>query len=203
MAKARPATPRISRQFMPDTSTFEFGPLLAGKDRSGGAAAVLGRHPDHAAKLRITNSGLFGAQAEFWLKSQGSAPPGDSAAAPAGSDRPRSGAKRGSSITATSKGGAAALAAAAAATALKGPFMLHPTSMELGIGESRELAVVALPEAEGLVADVVMCRCGRRGGTKHTAGLAPAKLNSMLCNTKNLSCAMLNSLPFDLPLHAG
>jgi hypothetical protein len=37
-------------------------------------------------------------------------------------------------------------------------FLLHPTSMDLGMDETVELSVYAFPVAEGLVEDVVMCR---------------------------------------------
>lgn len=47
---------------------FEFGPLLAGRDR---ANYQTGCYPEHTAKFRITNNGLFRAHANFWLKSEG------------------------------------------------------------------------------------------------------------------------------------
>ncbi len=58
ITRGRPQTPQVSRQFIQDTGRFEFGPLLAGKDRSGGSAAVVARHPDQTAKLRIINRAL-------------------------------------------------------------------------------------------------------------------------------------------------
>jgi hypothetical protein len=50
------------------SSMFEFGPLLAGRDRTG---YQTGCYPEHTAKFRITNNGLFKARADFWLKSEG------------------------------------------------------------------------------------------------------------------------------------
>lgn len=37
--------------------------------------------------------------------------------------------------------------------------MLHPSSMALGLEETLELSVFAFPLVEGLVDDVIMCRC--------------------------------------------
>jgi hypothetical protein len=78
IAKARPSTPHVKQQFMLPSSVFEFGPVLAGRDR----AALPDGHPDHTAKFRITNNGLFLLHADFWLKSEG--PSADPAAAAAG-----------------------------------------------------------------------------------------------------------------------
>jgi hypothetical protein len=38
------------------------------------------------------------------------------------------------------------------------PVTLYPRSLELGIGEGKALRVMAYPQAEGAVQDVVMCR---------------------------------------------
>jgi hypothetical protein len=69
-AKVRPSTPNVKQQFILPSSVFEFGPLLAGRDRAG---YLTGCYPEHTAKFRITNSGLFPAHADFWLKSEGPA----------------------------------------------------------------------------------------------------------------------------------
>ena len=69
-AKVRPSTPNVKQQFILPSSVFEFGPLLAGRDRTG---YQTGCYPEHTAKFRITNSGLFPARADFWLKSEGPA----------------------------------------------------------------------------------------------------------------------------------
>ncbi len=71
-ARVRPSTPSVSRQYIQASGTFEFGPLLAGKDRS---VYLSGANPEHAAAFRITNNGKFDLRAEFWLKSQGPEPP--------------------------------------------------------------------------------------------------------------------------------
>jgi hypothetical protein len=52
------------------SSVFEFGPLLCGRDRP---AHLDSAHPDHTARFRITNNGLFALHADFWLKSEGPA----------------------------------------------------------------------------------------------------------------------------------
>lgn len=75
LAKARPSTPQVKQQYILPTSVFDFGPVLAGRDRASNPEG----HPDHTAKFRITNNGLFALHAEFWLKSDG-----DSAGAAAG-----------------------------------------------------------------------------------------------------------------------
>lgn len=78
-AKVRPSTPNVKQQFIVPSSMFEFGPLLAGRDRSG---YQTGCYPEHTAKFRITNNGLFKARADFWLKSEGpGADPGHAAGA--------------------------------------------------------------------------------------------------------------------------
>lgn len=58
----------VKQQYIQPTSTFEFGPVVAGRDRS---LCMEPGHPDHTAKFRITNSGLFDLHADFWLKSEG------------------------------------------------------------------------------------------------------------------------------------
>lgn len=79
-AKVRPSTPNVKQQFILPNSAFEFGPLLCGRDRTG---YLTGAYPDHTAKFRITNNGLFRAHADFWLKSEGpAADPAHAAAAP-------------------------------------------------------------------------------------------------------------------------
>jgi hydrocephalus-inducing protein len=78
IAKARPSTPHVKQQFMLPSNMFEFGPVLAGRER----AALPEGHSDHTAKFRITNNGLFPLHADFWLKSEG--PAADPAAAAAG-----------------------------------------------------------------------------------------------------------------------
>lgn len=85
-AKARPSTPQVKQLYIQPTSTFEFGPVLAGRDRTG---CLEGAHPDHTANFRITNNGLFDLHADFWLKSEGpSADPAVSTAAlSAGEDK--------------------------------------------------------------------------------------------------------------------
>lgn len=75
-AKIRPSTPNVKQQFIVPSSMFEFGPLLAGRDRTG---YLTGCYPEHTAKFRITNSGLFPVHADFWLKSEGPAAEGASA----------------------------------------------------------------------------------------------------------------------------
>jgi hypothetical protein len=77
IAKARPSTPNVKQQFMLPSNVFEFGPVLASRDR----AANPDGHPDHTAKFRITNNGLFPLHADLWLKSEG--PAADPAAAAA------------------------------------------------------------------------------------------------------------------------
>lgn len=67
-AKARPPTPNIRQQFILPNGMFEFGPLLFGRDKTG---YLEGAHPDHTAKFRVTNNGLFPVHADFWLKSEG------------------------------------------------------------------------------------------------------------------------------------
>jgi hypothetical protein len=67
-AKVRPSTPNVKQQYIMPSSMFEFGPLLAGRDRTG---YQTGCYPEHTAKFRITNNGLFKAHADFWLKSEG------------------------------------------------------------------------------------------------------------------------------------
>jgi hypothetical protein len=94
---------------------------------------------------------------------QGSEPPpvdplagmADAAAAGPAGQKSSAGARKAS----TAKGPAPPAAAApAAAPAVKGPFLLHPPSLDLGLGEGGELCVVAMPEVEGLQEDVIMCR---------------------------------------------
>jgi hypothetical protein len=85
-ARVQPPTPNVRQQFILPTSTFEFGPLLAGRDRAG---FLEGAHPEHTAKFRLTNSGLFAAHADFWLKSEG--PAADPAAAASSDAKKKSG----------------------------------------------------------------------------------------------------------------
>jgi hypothetical protein len=68
MVKTRPQTPLVRQQFIINASNFEFGPLLCGRNKEANLEAT---HPDHAAKFRITNNGLFDLHADFWLKSEG------------------------------------------------------------------------------------------------------------------------------------
>lgn len=143
-AKARPATPTIRQQFMLPDGPFEFGPLLAGRDRAGHLDGSL---PEHTAKLRITNTGLFPLHADFWLKSEGAA--ADPATAPDGAK------KKGAALRAPAAGAKGSSSGAAPAS----PFVLQPSSLDLGLGETAELSVFAFPAAEGLLEDVVMCRC--------------------------------------------
>ncbi|WIA13448.1 hypothetical protein OEZ85_007028 [Tetradesmus obliquus] len=140
IAKARPSTPNVKQQFMLPSNVFEFGPVLAGRDRS---AAPEG-HPDHTAKFRITNNGLFPLHADLWLKSEG--PAADPTAAAAGVEVKKKAAAP------AGKPGAGSKAPAAP------PFLLQPSSMDLAIDETQELTVLAYPGAEGTFEDVVMCR---------------------------------------------
>jgi hypothetical protein len=43
-------------------------------------------------------------------------------------------------------------------------FDILPTSMALAVEEVQELSVFAFPKQEGLVEDVIMCRCDAQGG---------------------------------------
>eukprot|EP00775_Hariotina_reticulata_P008964 gene8964-9139_t len=139
LAKARPPTPQVRQQFMLPSSVFEFGPLLVGKDRLG---CLDGAHPDHTAKFRITNNGLFPLHAEFWLKSEGTSPQD-----PAAQD-----AKKKQAMLAK-PAGTGSKAAPSAAT-----FLLHPSTMDLLVDETQELTVCAFPSSEGPCEDVVLCR---------------------------------------------
>jgi hypothetical protein len=101
---------------------------------------------------------LFALHADFWLKSEGEA------ADPTFADGARAGAKKGAAAAPPASAGGGAPGASARATAAKGllgttgPVTLHPRSMELGLGEARELLVLTYPQVEGPVADAVMCR---------------------------------------------
>ena len=53
--------------------------MLCGRNKEASLEAT---HPDHVAKFRITNNGLFELHADFWLKSEGTtADPAAAAAA--------------------------------------------------------------------------------------------------------------------------
>ena len=56
----------VSRQFVISRQMFEFGPLLAGKDKGGYEE---GKHPENLALFRITNCGLFEANVDISLRS--------------------------------------------------------------------------------------------------------------------------------------
>ena len=56
----------VSRQFVISRQMFEFGPLLAGKDKGGYEE---GKHPENSALFRITNCGLFEANVDISLRS--------------------------------------------------------------------------------------------------------------------------------------
>lgn len=140
-AKVRPQTPQVKQQYILSSSMFEFGPLLSGRDRIG---YQQGLQPEHTAKFRITNNGLFDLHADFWLKSEGD--PTTAATASDGKARAPSGTAGRPSVKA---GGAAQPA----------PFILSPAAMDLRIDETQELCVYAFPPQEGKFEDVVMCRC--------------------------------------------
>ena len=90
-SKARPQTPNVKLQYVLPNSTFEFGPLLAGRQLAAVTAegAPPEGHPDHTGRFKIANCGLFALHADFWLKSEGEA------ADPAFADAARAGAKKG------------------------------------------------------------------------------------------------------------
>lgn len=171
--RARPPTPNVHHQFMLPVGPFEFGPLLVGRapptlPAAAAAFPAVGLppvpamppecHHDHVACLKIANCGRFPAHAVFSLKSEGDAADSGHSGGDAG--------KGGS----TKKGLAAAAAGAGGGTAptsargFKGmaagppPVQLWPRSMELGLGEAGELRVMAFPNAEGHVQDVIICR---------------------------------------------
>jgi hypothetical protein len=132
---------------------------------SAGAAPPEG-HPEHTARFKIANCGLFELHADFWLKSEGDA--ADPAAAQVDPG------KASKKAPPASAGGAAPAAAAGvpvpAGTNHRGSMRgvaapapavaLWPRSMGLAVGEVRELRVTVYPQAEGPAQDVIMCRCG-------------------------------------------
>ncbi len=99
----------------------------------------------------------FELQADFWLKSQGG-DPADAAAAAAAA------AALGATATTETKARKVSAAPAVAVPGARGgpiagcAFMLHPPQLHLKVDEMQEVAVVALPEAEGVFQDVLMCR---------------------------------------------
>jgi hypothetical protein len=155
-SKARPPTPGVKLQYVLPTSTFEFGPLLAGRLQPQAVAegTLPDSHPDHTARFKIANSGLFPLHADFWLKSEGE---------PADSDPSRGGGRRGTQPGAPGTGAASPGATARGSPgkgppAGAGPLTLLPRSMDLRVGEAQDLLVLAYPQAEGAVTDAVMCR---------------------------------------------
>ncbi len=119
--KVRPSTPSVSRQFVISKNLFEFGPVLAGRDPTGYQD---NKYPDHTARLRITNNGLFPARVELGLQSAVSSTPrdGKKAAPPAGAKGDKG------------KGGAG-----------EGPFILSHTELDLAIDETQEITLYAFP----------------------------------------------------------
>jgi hypothetical protein len=60
-------------------------------------------------------------------------------------------------------------------------FDILPTSMALAVEEVQELSVFAFPKQEGLVEDVIMCRCVAQWGLP--AGEAQRPSHSHSCST--------------------
>jgi len=147
--KTRPPTPNLSRQYVMSTGIFEFGPLLAGRQLGGSVQSLAKRYPDHAAKIRITNCGLFPLHADFWLKSQGEALASSMAPPPQPSE---------STVAKSSKGLKQALVSSFSSAPVAAQFAVHPTSMDLTVDEVQELMVLALPKMEGPAEDVIVCR---------------------------------------------
>jgi hypothetical protein len=144
-AKTRPQTPNISRQYIISLARFEFGPLLTGKDP---AAADSGAHPEHMAKLRITNNGYFDLHATISLKS-----------ALEGSETPARSLKTQASIKPPPPKGKGQAGAGAAPVLPTNPFLLRPDSMELKVDETQELVVYAFPAAEEDYEDAIVIQC--------------------------------------------
>lgn len=152
---------------------FEFGPLLAGRVPPVLMVAAAGPaspgsmpaptappecHADHVARFKLANCGRFPVHADFWLKSEGEAADpahGASDAARAAKKGATPAAAGGSSGSASARGPGPKGAAAAPLA-----VQLWPRSLHLGVGEAGELRVMAFPQVEGAVQDVVMCRCG-------------------------------------------
>lgn len=67
-AKTRPLTAQLRKQFVITAGRFEFGPLLAGKNREGYQA---GKHPENRERFRISNNGLFDCRVTFAFKTTG------------------------------------------------------------------------------------------------------------------------------------
>ena len=61
-----PTATHLPQPSAPPSQVFDFGPLLAGRNKEG---YLDGKHPEHTAQFRITNNGLFDLKASFWLKS--------------------------------------------------------------------------------------------------------------------------------------
>jgi hypothetical protein len=180
-AKARPPTPSVARQFIIGSGVFEFGPLLLGKDPSGYGE---GTHPDHTARLRITNNGMFPADVSLGLRSRLPPEPGSQAAA---APTPSSGkASAGAKPAAGGKGAAAA--ATAASPQLEGVFMLSHQALSLAVDETQEISLYAFPQkvhrdkACGVAVDVGRILVLLGGGRSHHL---PRPALPTVCHTMN------------------
>jgi len=139
-AKAKPASGYAHKQYISSLNVYDFGPLLAGRDRNsyqlpepveGEPRAELDPNVrQHIENFRITNNSLFKAQVRLQL--------GSADATVVDDDKKK------------------AAAAATTDNFETYPFIVEPTEFELEIDETMEVRVCCFPVREGIYNDTLV-----------------------------------------------